>query len=93
MLFRSEREMQEEQVVYSQERYRVHETLGIQETLEVVVLFILFDVLFQLIDVEVSLSMPLLVFEVFHISNRILPCEARFQVESSCFEWSVVDNR
>jgi len=84
--------VQQEQVVYSHEGDGVDEALGIQETLEVVVLVVALDVLFKFKYVEVSLSMPLLILEVLHVRNGILASKARLQVEPSGLEGSVVDD-
>jgi hypothetical protein len=84
--------VQQEQVIHSHERDRIDEALGIQETLEVVVLVVALDVLFKFKYVEVSLSMPLLILEVLHVRNGILASKARLQVEPSGFEGSVVDD-
>ena len=87
-----EGEVQQEKVVHSHERDRVDEAFGIKETLEVVVLVVALDVLFKLVYVEISLSMPLLIFEILQISDGVLACEARLEVETGCFKGSVVNN-
>lgn len=87
-----EGEVQQEQVVHSHERDRVDEAFGIKETLEVVVLVVALDVLFKFMYVEISLSMPLFIFEILQVSDDILACEARLEVETGCFEGSVVNN-
>ena len=68
--------MQKEQVIYRQEGDWVHETLGIQETLEIVVFFVLLNVFFKFVDIEVPLSMPLFVLKILYICDSILACEA-----------------
>ena len=71
-----EHEVQQEQVVHCHEGDRVDKAAGVQERLEVVVLLVLLDVIFKLVDVEVALCVPHFVLEVVHVGEGFLTCKA-----------------
>jgi len=84
--------MHHEKVVHGHEGDRVDKALSIKETLKVVVLFFLLNVTLKLVDIKVSLGVPLLVLKVLHVGNDIFTSELSFHVISSCFERSIVYN-
>ena len=84
-----------EQVMYCDEGNRIYETAGIQESFEVVVLLVFLDVLFKFVYIEISLSMPMLIFEVLHISNALFTVYCRvtsIKINFSCLKGSIVDD-
>lgn len=75
-----------EQIVECLERDGVEENLGVQETLELIVLFFSFDVFFQWMNIEVSFSIPKLVV----IVSQVEVWEFILKVDFRGFEWSVI---
>ena len=90
-LLLGEHVMQQEQVILGDERDRVHEALGVEETLEVVVFAVPLNVLFKFVHIKVPLGMPLLVLEILHVLDFILASESPSKVEPGCLEGPVVD--
>jgi hypothetical protein len=83
--------VQKEQVVLSHKRDRVHKTSRVQKSLKIVVLLISLDLFFKLINIEIALSMPLLLFKLGHSRNCVFPGKASIQIVLSCLKRSIVD--
>lgn len=84
--------VQQEQVVLSHKRNRVHKTPRVQKSLKIVVFLISFDLFFKLINIEIALSVPLFFFKLVQSSNCIFSSESSIQIVLSCLEWSIVDD-
>jgi hypothetical protein len=83
--------VQEEEVMLSHKGYRVDEAATVQEGLKVVVLFVLLNLFFKLVDIEVALSMPLLFLKFLHSLERVFSSEAGIQIVFSSLKRFVVN--
>ena len=64
----------------------IDEAAAVQESLEIVVLLVLLDLFFKLVDIEVLLGMPELLLKILHPIERVLTSEAGIKNVLSCLE-------
>ncbi len=86
-----ENEVQEEQIVLGHKRDWIDEAAAVQESLEIVVLLVLLDLFFKLVDIEVALGMPELLLKILHPLEHVLTSEAGIKNVLSCLEGLIVN--